>query len=479
MLDRAAGALTAPTLPAVAPPATLPNAVTMRALTGGGAASGSTVTRQQVLVETTVDAVLGRSVGARLAAVLRLGHSDDTSAAPAAAGWSTPSGAVRVVVRLADGAVTPLNRMGLDVLMVTGTQAVRYPEVRLERPAPIGGSMVALPAASGTVVACETGQSFTGGVPGGRSGVGRRRWSQLSSPPALIDPASIPVATWNATTIAATLTSGDTLQLTEPAWKGWRGGETAAVLGGTAAATEILRTGLTRLIQVGSPLPTQSRDEVAAAVLTATVADGLVAVASPPSGCTTSSCPHQSGHPGAPGDDERHGAGARLRGPAVVGLAEILRERVAGTTAELAVDATTRAADARRSDRARVVGSDAADRRLRRGGGARADGGAQRCGCRGVPVRRHHQRRPHLAGRAGGHDPRRAPTPAATSVQRALNRRLLGAGRGYREGATALAASFARAQDFVYIETPALDALAIGKDDATLNVWQVLVTRVS
>ena len=33
--------------------------------------------------------------------------------------------------------------------------------------------------------------------------------------------------------------------------------------------------------------------------------------------------------------------GARLRGPAVVGLAEILRERVAGTTAELAADAAT------------------------------------------------------------------------------------------------------------------------------------------
>ena len=47
-----------------------------------------------------------------------------------------------------------------------------------------------------------------------------------------------------------------------------------------------------------------------------------------------------------------------------------------------------------------------------------------------------------------------------TSMQRALNRRLLGARWGYREAATALAARFARAQDFVYIETPALDALA-------------------
>ena len=58
---------------------------------------------------------------------------------------------------------------------------------------------------------------------------------------------------------------------------------------------------------------------------------------------------------------------------------------------------------------------------------------------------------------------------AANSVLRAIDRRLLGSARGYRETATALAVAFARAQDFVYIEILALDNLAIGIGDVILN----------
>jgi len=65
----------------------------------------------------------------------------------------------------------------------------------------------------------------------------------------------------------------------------------------------------------------------------------------------------------------------------------------------------------------------------------------------------------------------------ADSIVRAVDRRLLGAARGYREAATALTAAFTRAQDFVYIETPALDGLTIGMGDDALSVWQALVDR--
>lgn len=485
VLDRAAGSLNPPVLPAVAPPAVLPNPVTMTALTGGGADDSGTVTAQQVLVETSFDPSLA---GAWLRVWPQYFDSQTGRHVRGAGGGGTvdSTGAVRAVVRLADGAVTPQNRMGLDLMLVTAAQAVRYPEVRLERPTPVGGTKPNLSAVSDTVVACEFGLSFGGGtVPAGSLPSGSTLVA-LSTPPGLIDPASIPTTAWNAATIGASLTAGDVLQLTEPAWKGWRGGEAAATVGGPATASEVLRDGFNRLVQIGAPLPTQSRDEVAGVVLTASVADGVVAGVRP-LGAHHELLPHQNGHPGAPADDERHGAGARLRGPAVVGLAEILRERVAGTTPELAVDAGTPLATPAAPG---VPASWAATLRTI-GFGVEAEPGLTAAmhaiGLGAFPFDGPlNDIQLWLAGQGitipgsvGG---------AAASVVRAINRRLLGARNGYREAATALAAAFASAQDFVYVETPALDNLAIGAagypfplatTDDTLDVWGALVAQVT
>lgn len=473
VLDHAAGALTAPTLPDVAGPDVLPNPVAMAALTGGGVEDGGTVVGQRVLVETTFDPELA---GAWVRVWPQ--YFDSTTGrherGAGGGGLVDPTGAVRAVVRLADGAVAPGNSMGLDVMVVTAARAVRYPEVRLERPAPVGGTMPALVAVSDTIVACETGQSFSGTIPAAALASGTTLVA-LSAPPALVDPSSIGTGQWNAATVAAGLAAGDVVQLTEPAWRGWRGGRDAAALGGTATVTEIQRAGLARLVQVGSPLPTQARDEVAASVLSSTAADGMVAGVRP-LGAHHELLPHQSGHPGAPADDERHGAGARLRGPAVVGLAEILRERVAGTTVELAADA---AAPLAAPTSPTVPGSWAATLRTI-GFGVEAEPGlTQAMAAASVdpfpfdgPLE---NVRTWLNGQGvtipAGVD------AAAASMLRAVDRRLLGARHGYREAATALTATFDRAQDFVYIETPALDGLAIGSDDAQLQVWQALVDR--
>jgi hypothetical protein len=473
VLERAAGALVAPVLPSVAPPDTLPNPVTMSALTGGGIDDSGTVVGQRVLVETTFDPSL-QGAWVRAWPQYFDAKTGRHERGAGGGGLVDATGAVRVVARLADGAVAPANRMGLDVMVVTGTQATRYPEVRVERPAPIGGSMPALSTVTDTVVACETGQSFAGGVPAGALASGTTLVA-LSSPPALVDPASIPVAQWNGTTVAAALGTADVVQLTEPAWKGWRGGGSAATLSGPATVTQILRAGLTRLTQIGSPLPAQSRDEVAASVLTATVAEGIVAGVRP-LGAHHELLPHQSGHPGAPGDDERHGAGARLRGPAVAGLAEILRERVAGTTAELAVDAATPLATPATPT---VPASWAATLRTV-GFGVEAEPGLtallNATGAGEFPFDGPlNDIKTWLAGQ-GITLPTAVGGPA-DSIARAVDRRLLGAARGYREAATALAAAFTRAQDFVYIETPGLDGVTIGMGDDALSVWQALVDR--
>ena len=475
VLDRAAGALTAPVLPAVAPPDVLPDAVTMTALTGGGIDDGGTVVGQSVLVETTLGPALA---GAWLRVWpqyfdSRTGRHERGSGG---GGLVDPTGRVRIVVRLADGAVTPANRMGLDLMVVTATRTTRYPEIRLERPGPIGGTMPALNSVADPVVACEIGQTFTGGVPAAGLPSGATLVA-LSTPPALIDPASIGTDRWNGATVGAALGAGHVVQLTEPAWKGWRGGENAAALGATATVTEIRRTGLTRLARIGSPLPTQSRDEVAAAALTGTTADGFVGGVRP-LGIHHELLPHQNGHPGAPGDDERHGAGARLRGPAVVSVAEILRDRTAGTTAELAVNASTPfphppppAVPSSWAATLRTVGfgveAEPGLIEALNTVGAQAfpldgtfDDVRQWLTAHGVPI-------PAAAG------------SAASSMLRAVDRRLAGARTGCREAATALTAAFGRAQDLIYIETPALDALTIGTGDAALAVWTVLIDRVT
>jgi hypothetical protein len=475
VLDRAAGSLPEPSLPAVPPPAALPNPVTMTALTGGGVDDGGTVVGQRALVETTVDPSLQ---GAWLRVWPQYFDSVTGRHERGAGGGGLVdgTGTVRAVVRLADGAVAPSNRMGLDLMLVTAVAGVRYSEVRLERPAPVGGAMPALSAVTATVVACETGQSFTGGVPAGALASGVILVG-LTTPPALIDPASIPTTAWNATTVAAALTAGDVVQLTEPAWKGWRGGEDASALGAAATVTEVRRTGLTRLSRIGSPLPTQSRDEVAAAVLSATAADGAVAGIRP-LGAHHELLPHQNGHPGAPADDERHGAGGRLRGPAVVGLAEILRERVAGTTPELAADAATPLAT---PPTPTVPASWAATLRTV-GFGVEAEPGLiaalNAVGPDAFPFGGTLEEIRQWLSPFGITLPSAVGDPA-TSIVRAVDRRLLGARSGYREAATALAAAFTRAQDFVYVETPAIDGLPVGAGEAAVNVWQALIDRTA
>ena len=55
----------------------------------------------------------------------------------------------------------------------------------------------------------------------------------------------------------------------------------------------------------------------------------------------------------------------------------------------------------------------------------------------------------------------------------------MSAGYGLREAATSLAAAFARAEDLVYVETPAIDALTIGAEGDTVSPVQTLVDRLT
>ncbi len=474
VLDRATGSLSPPSLPDVDPPAITPD-VTAVALTGGGTAAAGTVTNQRVLVTVTLDSALD---GAWVRVWPQYFDADTGRHLRAAGGAGRCAGGhARCVVRLPDGAVSPDNPLGLDIMVVTARAATRYPEARLDRPAPVGGSNAALTGVSAPVLACETGQTFSNGasVTGLVSGC---TLVALSTTPALVDPASVPASALASTCVGPALTASDLVQLTQPAWAGWQGGETATVLaGGGAAVTSVSRSGLSRLTRPGAPLPAQSRDEVAACVLTSTVADGLVAGVWPLS-VHHELLPHQSGHPGAPADDERHGTGARLRGPAVVSLAEILRERMSGSTPDLIASASTPLASPAAPS---VPGSWAAVLRTV-GFGVEAEPGLT-AALNAVGVGAYPFDGPLTAIR-DWLDTAGVPVPASISgpvdsVERAVNRRMLGAARGYREAATALVSAVSAAQDFIYIETPAFDHLALGSDDEELSVWSALSDRLT
>ena len=68
---------------------------------------------------------------------------------------------------------------------------------------------------------------------------------------------------------------------------------------------------------------------------------------------------------------------------------------------------------------------------------------------------------------------------AADSVVRALDRRLLAAARGLQEGATSLIAAIARAEDFIYLETPAFDNLTFGNPDDQRSLITTLIQRLN
>ena len=475
VLDRAAGAVAVPSLPAIAPPSSI-SGVTVTALTGGGTADDGVVLRQRILVRVPTDPALA---GAWVRVWPQ--YFDPATGrhvrGAGGGGLVDAAGTARVVVRLADGAVTPANRMGLDVMVVTAVGATRYPEVRLERPAPVGGPMVALASAGAAVLVCESGVEISGAVAAGAVPSGATMVA-LTAPPALVDPASIPATAWSAPAVGPALGAGDTVLLTEPAWRGWRGGETAAVLGGTgASASALTRTLLLRPLAVASPLPTQSRDEVVAVALASGVAEAAVAAVRP-LGAHHEVGTHQTGHPGAPADDERHGTGARLRGPAVVPAAELARERTQPSTAELAVAAATPLTQPAAPS---SPGSWAAVLRTVAARVVCEPGLVEAMDALGLGAFPWEQPLADLRTWLGGLGVTvpAAADAAAASMQRALNRRLLGARWGYREAATALAARFAGAQDLVYIETPALDALPLGSGEDALDVWGALTARLT
>jgi hypothetical protein len=480
VLDRDWGPfpLAANPLPNVAPPTQLLEtgaSLVASALTGGGAApgGGGVVTGQSVLLDIQV----GASLAGAFVRVWAQGFDAQKGVhykLDGGAGRVRPDGHALLVSALADGTVDAEALLGFDVLLATAQGSRLFADQRCARPSPVGGTPIHVGATGAEVTICETGQSFTGTPPAGSVPPGATVVAR-STPPALVDRMTLPAGAFTAASLVNTLPAGAKVQLTAPAFRAEPDGSTAGLstLSG-ATITRQARNGLARLGPAGAPLPTMERLELAVARVGASDAQATVG-STPALGRYHELLPHQLGHPGAPAAVEIHGAGATLNGPAAVPVAEYVRGRTAGATPALAQaaydDAFTVPADpAAPSAWAALLATVAAEVEAEDGVAELVTGGNYPFGGTLSQIR---SALSAIANIASGLDAQ------AASVIRALDRRILAAAYGLREGATSMLAAIERAEDFIYLETPALDDLGFGASNDVVEIFQSLIARIN
>lgn len=458
-------------------PATI--TVTAAALLGGGAAAGTTVAGQQALL--TVDAGVAAAGGWVRCWTQGFDHErGERFRLDGGAGVIDSAGHARVVAPLPDGDATPSAPMGVDVLVVTAQGKRLFADQRFDRPAPVGGAQVAAGAASGPFLLAEEGREVTAldGTAAIRSGT---TVVALGGGAALVDRLTIPAAARDATCFARAAAAGDTVQLTQPAFVGAAQGDSATALAAGGATVQRTARVLPSAWQAGFPLPGLERRELVAAATTTSVSRATVGGGAA-LGNRHGLLPHAQGHPMCPAGPDVVAVGAEVQGPAVRGIAEYVRERTSTSTIALAT--TVAAADlavptAPSTDSLWIAG-------LRTvAAGVEAEVGLAQLltvtlgnaypfgdGLEAV--------RTFLSGLPGGG----ITLPSGISdtagrVARALDRRFMAAARGAREGATALAAAIARAEDLIVIETPALDDRSFGNTDDTIHLLEILVDRMT
>ncbi len=476
-LDRDYGPLTALLADADPFPNTLPTP-TVRALVGGGTAAGNTIAGQRVLMEFALDPALAGAMlriwpnGVDLATGRR-------KASDGGAGRVRADGNVSLVALLPDGE-NAASQMGATALIGTGSATRLYGELRFTRPLAAGGTALAWGSAGSAIIACEQDRfaSIAAAQAAGLAS-GLTLVHDDGATASLIDPASVPAAAFATDTVIRSLAAGDRVAITQRAFRAEPAGSSAAALAATGAtATEIRREGVLRTSGPGTPLPGQMALTSGAAAFDATTARAVL-FAPPALSRFHEIGAAQQGHPGSPAAPETAGTGVDLAGPAALLVAEALSAMADAATPALAAAAVVRTsapADpagqglfvaALRTQAAGVEGERGLDVEVIDSGHLFPFGGTE------AEMRTWYADHPSITVSA--------PAAGREAVQqRALARRALAAARGLQEGAVALAAAFRRAEDLVYLETPALDLLTIGAGgEDVLEPMQVLKDRLA
>lgn len=485
VLDTFWGSLTAPSLGSGTPPATL--AFSVHALQGEGTASGSTAANQRIVVRVTD---LPASAWVR---IWPKGLDTETGQhfrLDGGAGRADSGGRAFAVVPLPDG-TAELEGMSFDAMVVTDTDAKLHVEQRFARPAIVSGTRAPLAAPPGGVTdsrtawICEQGAALVRSS--GQWGSGQTLLAVPSDETggayALIDTATTVAADAAASTLRNAAGAGDRLIVTAPAFLSTPEGEVVDATGpvGSTGATVLHRgrSGLADSITTfGRPVAMMERREAAAI----DPAGGIGAIgAAPGRAALHEALPGQLGHPGVPAGAEVHATGAALAGPAAAPLAALMRERAAADLAGFVAQA----------QRPVVTPTDP--------GGSTAFAAVLETITHGVTGDA--QLRAFLA-LGSSFTPGSAWTTLKNNIEAAvptvdfdsmidsttfdddalaaaLDQVILKTRDGAAQAARALAAAIGRAEDFVYVETPALDPLTSGSGDALIDLVSALTARLA
>jgi len=442
-------------------------------------------------------------------------------------GRADSKGLVRLTMLLANGLVASLGLLGMDilVLVLAAGNAIpvqkRYADCRFARPSPILGAAPAT--VVGTWVVCEAGTSGAGALPDGSVPPGGHV-ILLGAPPSILDRTAVPAEAWDNNTLINRLRKGtDIVSLTAPAWDAApdRADATGHPLprlptsGNPAGALNVLlgnrlhllnRSALDGATASSVPYVLMDRLEVAAASNPAAVAQAVIGSAQPSPWTLSPAANFYLGFPGVPASVETQGTGINLTGAPAIAVLEYVRERTAGLAflevqglPEPIKSAAVQSEIALAAEAATTVLPAVAD-----GAGAGPVVAVLRTsalGMEGVPgvakatmdatdpelfpfsqneleLESWLDSQITIAGGAGT-ALRGAAGGQIDSMTRALDRRLLTSAFGARECLTSLLAAIDRAQDFIYLETPGVDDLAIDPTGENLRLWQRITNRMN
>ena len=466
------------------------NALTysVHTIIGEGETSAGSAANQQVLFR--FDATLPPNCWIRI-----WPHGRDTNTGArfrmdGGAAFTDVAGSTLVVVPIPDGTASEIDdlaELSFDALVVSTAATRFYADQRLERPVITEGSRLTLPADGSTptditLFVPEQGANVNRGTNGIQSGqsviaiTGELDDHQFQ----LVDTESLLAADWVANTLPVAATSGDTLITTTPAF----GQTPEGTLSITSSAGDPQRVHRTRnvfndVLTFGRPVPTQERLELVAVERDSNT--GVIGSAPGRDNYHEAPPPTQA-HAGVPASSEVHGAGVALAGPATDALVPIMRERKSTTFAEFIADA--------------VNPTDGAD----------DDGGpttfaavleTMTSGVAGDAVFRSMARAlsDFLPGRTWNDiktsiddvlplgsvddiiDTAGLSADQLDAVSAAVDRTLHKTRSGISDFSTALQSAIERAEDFIYLQSPAIDPHASGS--GTVDVINAINTRLA